>query len=201
MLKCSLVFTQSALTGAVSEADAAAAAAAFTGPQSGDYSLITRIKVKMKLGLMQGKPEIDSPLLLTQSEVWGRLRRLCKLIISCCIWKMWRKYMVQFLHSLWATVVWFNPTRLADAAMVEVLHLTKCTQLMQQWIRIAPLLCTTGGSFFFFFFFKSNYVSWRKNDMAWKNEELIYGSQCVCSVLNYNNWKNLMQCKCMMGNL
>lgn len=70
MLKCSLVFTQSALTGAVSEADAAAAAAAaFTGPQSGDYSLITRIKVKMKLGLMQGKPKIDSPLLLTQSEV------------------------------------------------------------------------------------------------------------------------------------
>lgn len=111
--------------------------------QFGDYSLITRIKVKMKRGLMQGRLKIDSPLLLTQFEVWRCLRRLGKLIISCCIWNMWRECMVQFLHSSWAMVGWFNLIRLADVAMVEVLHLTKCTQLMQQWIRIALLLCTT----------------------------------------------------------
>lgn len=118
-----------------------------SGCRFGDYSLMARIKVKMKRSLMLGRPKIDSPLLLTQFEVWWCLRRLCKRIISCCIWNMWQECMVEFLHSLWAMVVWFNLIRLADVAMVEVLHLTKCTQLMQQWIRIALLLFTTGELF------------------------------------------------------
>lgn len=115
--------------------------------QFGNYSLMARIKVKMKRSLMLGTPKIDSPLLLTWFEIWWCLRRLCTLIISCCIWNMWQECMVEFLHSLWAMVVWFNLIRLADVAMVEVLHLTKCTQLMQQWIRIALLLFTTGELF------------------------------------------------------
>lgn len=52
MLKCSVVFTQYALTGLVSEHNAAVYSQACIRVQFRDYSLIARIKVKMKLGLM-----------------------------------------------------------------------------------------------------------------------------------------------------
>lgn len=112
-----------------------------------DYSLIARIKVKMMRGLMWGRTKIAFPLLLTQFKIWRCLRRLGKLIISCCIWNMWWEYMVQFLHNVWTAVVWFNLIGLADVAMVEVLYLTKCTQLMQQ--RRALWLQTPRESFCF----------------------------------------------------
>lgn len=114
-------------------------------------------------------------------------RETLQLIISCCIWNMWWECMVQFLHSLWAVIVWCNLTRLADVAMV-VLHLTKCTQLMQQWIRIALSLCPTVE-----LFRKSNFVTFSKvcrhnNNLAMKKRDNSCVTICMFSSTLYH-WR------------
>lgn len=119
--------------------------------------------------------------------------------------------MVQLLQSLWTMVVWFNLTWLADAAMVEILHLNKCILLIQQWIRVTVLLWTRRN--WLENEIKSDFMTFEgSNNNMEKKPVLIDVLQYVCSLPHYNIWDwggwrawcnintGKMRRKCMMGN-